>query len=78
MQRPSLRNAYLEDRTRGAKIAYKKQRKVCVNILRKSKKCYYENLDTKDISDNKKFCGAMKPLFSNKAISNIYITLNED
>ena len=57
MQRSRLRNAYLKDRTRAARIAYKKQRNVCVSILRKSKKCYYENLDTKNITDNKKFLG---------------------
>ena len=28
-------------KTRAARIAYKKQRNVCVSILRKSKKCYY-------------------------------------
>ena len=33
----------------------KKQRNVCVSIIRKSKKYYYENLDTKNITDNKKF-----------------------
>ena len=66
MQRSMLRNAYLKDKTRAARIAYKKQRNVCVSILRKSKKCYYENLDTKNIMDNKKFWGTVKPLFLNK------------
>ena len=46
--------------------------------LRKSKKYYYENLDNKNIADNKKFWGTVKPLFSNKVRSNTYITLNED
>ena len=78
MQRSKLRNTYLKDKTRAARIAYKKQRNVCVSILRKSKKCYYENLDTKNITDNKKFWGTVKPLFSNKVRSNTYITLNED
>ena len=78
MQRSRLRNAYLKDRTRAAGIAYKKQRNVCVSILRKSKECYNENLDTKNITDNKKFWGTVKPLFSNKVRSNTYITLNED
>ena len=55
MQRSRLRNAYLNDRIRAARIADKKN--VCVSILRKSKKCYYENLDTKNITDNKKFLG---------------------
>ena len=46
--------------------------------LRKSKKYYYENLDNKNIADNKKFWGTVKPLFSNKIRSNTCITLNED
>ena len=66
MERSMLRNAYLKDKTRAARIAYKKQRNLCVSILRKSKKCYYENLDTKNIMDNKKFWGTVKPLFLNK------------
>ena len=78
MQRSRLRNAYLKDKTRAARIAYKKQRNVCVSILRKSKKCCYENSDAKNITDNKRFWGTVKPLFSNKVRSNTYITLNED
>ena len=78
MQRSRLRNAYLKGRTRAARIAYKKQINVCVSILRKSKECYYENLDIKNITDNKKFWGTVKPHFSNKIRSNTYITLNED
>ena len=59
-------------------LAYKKQRNVYVSILRKSKKCYHENLDTKNITDNKKFWGTVEPLFSNKVRSNTCITLNEN
>ena len=72
MQRSRLRNAYLKDRTRAARIAYKKQRNVCVSILRKSKKYYDENLDAKNITNNKKLWGTMKPLFSNKVRSNMW------
>ena len=36
MQRSRLRNEYLKDKTRAAKITYKKFKKVCVSILRKS------------------------------------------
>ena len=66
MQRSMLRNACLKDKTRAARIAYKKQRNLRVIILLKSKKCYCENLDTKNITDNKKFWGTLKPFFSNK------------
>ena len=51
---------------------------MCVSILGKSKKYYYENLDTKIITDNKKFWGTVKPLSSNKVRWNTYITVNEE
>ena len=51
---------------------------MCVSILRKSKNCYNENLDAKNVTDNKKFWGTVKPLFLNKVKSSTYITLNED
>ena len=66
MQRSRPRNEYLKDKTRSARVAYNKQRNVCVSILRKSKKSYYENLDSKNITDNKNFWGTVKALFSNK------------
>ena len=53
MQRSRLRNANPKDKTRATRIAYKKQRNVCVGILHKSKKCYYENVRTKNITDAK-------------------------
>ena len=78
MERSRVRNEFLKDKTRAARIAYNKQRNVCVSILRKSKKCYYENLDSQNITYNKKFWRTVKPLFSNKVRSNSYITLNDD
>ena len=54
MQGPGLRIEYLYDKTRAARIAYKKQKIVRASILCKSENCYYENLDTKNITDNKK------------------------
>ena len=78
MQRSRPCNEYLKDKTTAARIAYNKQRNVCVSILRKSKKSYYENLDSKNITDNEIFWGTVKALFSNKVRSNTYITLNED
>ena len=78
IQRSRLRYENLKDKTRVARIAYKKLRNVSVSILRKCKKYYYENLDTKNTTVNKKFWGTVKLLFLNKVRSNNYITLNED
>ena len=51
---------------------------MCVSILRKSEKYYYENLSAKNKTDNKKFWGTVKPLFSNNVVSDTSITLNEE
>ena len=36
------------------------------------KKCYFENLDAKNITGNKNFWGTVKPLFSNSEIKHLY------
>ena len=63
MQRSRLRNAYLKDKTRAAKIAYKKQRNVCIVFYVNLKNITILYLDTENITDNKKFWGTVKPLF---------------
>ena len=55
MVRSSLRNAFLKHPTNKNKKHYGKERNFCVSLLRKKKKNYFENLDTKNISDNKTF-----------------------
>ena len=61
--------------TKYARLAYKKQRNICATILRKPS---FENLDVKNLSDNRKFCRSVKPLISNKVKSIVYATLNEN
>ena len=55
MQRSNLKTKFLKNRTDANKSAYNKQRNYCVNLFRKGKKKYFENLDLKNLSDNKKF-----------------------
>ena len=43
----------------------------------KSKREYFGNLDKKKICDNKKFWSVVKPILSNKVISNEKVTLIE-
>ena len=38
----------------------------CVNLLRKTKKQYYENLSVKNVMDNQTFWKTVKPYFDNK------------
>ena len=42
---------------------YKKQRNFCVTLLRRTKKDYFQNLNVKDLSDNKEFWKTIKPYF---------------
>ena len=59
------------------RIKYNKQRIICVSLVKKAKRNYYENLDLNDINDNKKFWVTVKPLFSNKIKSADNIFLDE-
>ena len=77
MLRSKLRNKYLKEKTDDARVRYKKQRNVCVFLLKKAKKNYFENLDLCDVNDNKKFWKTVKPVFANKIKSTNNITLVE-
>ena len=60
MVRSRLRNKSLKLRTLESKDAYKRQRNYCVSLLRLTKKSFYENLDPKFITDNRKFWKQVK------------------
>ena len=66
MTRTRLRNKSLKNPNSENKFLYKKQRNYCINLLRKSKRDYYKNLDIKHITDNKMSLKTVKPLFSYK------------
>ena len=53
--RSKLRNRFLKNKTQFNETAYKKERNYCVSLFRKEKKSFIENLDTKNITDNKIF-----------------------
>ena len=46
--------------------AYNRQRNYCVNLIRRGKRKYVENLNVKDVTDNKKFWKTIKMYFSDK------------
>ena len=52
MKRSRLRNKFLRDRTDISREEYKKQRNLCVSLLKKAKKDHFANLD---INSDKKF-----------------------
>ena len=78
MTRSRLRNKFNKSKSIEDKIKYNKQRNFCVSLLRRTKRVYYENLDEKLITDNKKFWKTVKPFLSDKSMSNEKITLIEN
>ena len=78
MKRSRLRNKFLRDRTDISREEYKKQRNLCVSLLKKAKKYHFANLDTKSVTDKKKFWQTVKPLFSNKVKVKTVIKLVEN
>ena len=54
-KRSRLKNLLNKQRTHENWVNYKMQRNQCVNLLRKTKKNYFTNLNIKDITDSKTF-----------------------
>ena len=66
MKRSRLKNVYNKNPNIETEIKYKKQRNFCVNLLKKSKRRYYRNLDMRRVNDSRKFWKIVKPFFSEK------------
>ena len=66
MKHSRLRSKFLRDRTENSRKEYKKQRNFYVNLLKKTKKYHFVNLDVNSVLNNRKFWQNVKPLFSNK------------
>ena len=80
MTRSRVRNKYLNEKSADSKIAYDKQRNYCINILRRSKKNYFADINISSITDNleKTFWKTVKPLFSDKIFHQETINLVEN
>ena len=78
MTRSMLKRRYNLDRTTINFEKYKKQLNIYVNLLRKSKKQYFNNADVKNLTDNKTFWKIIRPKFSNKCKTANTIILVED
>ena len=78
MTRTRLRNRFLKNRSNGNRDLFRKQRKLCVSLLRKSKKDYFSKLNEKQITDNKRFWKTVKPFLSNKVQSSERINLTDE
>ena len=77
MNRSRLQNRFIKNPNATNQYNYKRQRNYVVNLLRREKKKYYDNIDPRKISDNQKFWKAVKPLFSDKNRKTEKITLIE-
>ena len=78
MTRSRLKNKFLKDKKVESKIAYQRQRNLCVASFRKEKIKYFSNMKIKNVTDNKKFWRAVKPAFSEKGVATNNITLIEN
>ena len=77
MHRSKLKNIYNKTRANEDWDNYKKQRNFCVNLLQNTKKDYFQKLNLKDLTDNKKFWKIIKPFFSNKGLNSNKLMLRE-
>ena len=61
-----------------ARARFKIQRNLCVTLLRKAKRDYYENLDLGKVDESKKFWNTVKLVFGNIVTARNNITLIEN
>ena len=77
MKRSRLRNKFFKTKNEIDRLNYNKQRNFCLSLIRNEKKKYFSNINTGDITDNKKFWKTVKPLFTEKISIKPKITLIE-
>ena len=77
MHRSKSKNIFHKTRAKEDWNNYKKQKNFCVNLLRNTKKDYFEKLNIKDWTDDKKFWKTIKPFFSNKGLKSNKLMLRE-
>ena len=77
MNRSRLLNKFRNENTEQNKWAYKKQRNLCVKLLKRAKMTFYNTLDVKKVCDNKTFWKTIKPNFTEKTIKDQKLTLVE-
>ena len=78
MKWSKLRNKYLKSKPLTDREKYNIQRNLCKKLVRTTKKEYFNNLNTKKVTDNKTFWRTVAPTFSNKNSKSDKIILNEE
>ena len=77
MKKSRLRNKYLNTKNDIDVKAYNKKYNLFVSLIRQEKKNFFNNISTRDITDNKTFWKTVKPLFTDKIQTKSKITLIE-
>ena len=77
MKRSKLRNTFNKERSSENWQNYKRQRNICSNILKSTKKTFFETLNINEITDNRKFWKTVKPFFTDKSKTSKNIVLTE-
>ncbi len=78
MKRTQLQNQYYKSKNIIDLKAFKKQRNYVSRLYKRHRKSFYNNIDVKNFTDNKKFWKNVNPLFSNKTKVQNKISLVED
>ena len=78
MIRSKLRKKFLKDKKEQSRDDYRKQRNLCVTLVRRAKQQYFSSPDLSLVADNKKFWKTVKPLSSDKICHKDIISLKED
>ena len=66
MNRSKLRSKFLKSRKLSDRKNYISQRNICKNLLKNTKRTYFNNLDIKKVTDNQTFRKTVAPLLSIK------------
>ena len=77
MKRSKLRNTFNKKRSSENWQNYKRQRNICSNILKSTKKTFFEKLNTDEITDSRKLWKTVKPFLTDKCKTTNNIILTE-
>ena len=67
----------MQCKSKEVRTSFKTQRNLCVTLLRKAKRDYYESLDLGKVIDFEKFWNTLKSVFGHKVTSSSEIKLSK-
>ena len=74
-----MKNKFIKYRCERSKRAYNAQRNQCVSLARKAKKkTNFDNLDLRNVPDNKNLWKIVKPLFADQGMNHDKLVLVEN